>query len=180
MTRPGGGCGGQWRGGGGCSAAQQQWSYFFPLLWLRIKPWKQTIRQWQTWGFRSLGQSQKGCQLSTAGWPRICTWFQWLDPSSKAFPPFPHSKVDCPGPKGLSVKTRKQLAVETLRDQQCIKVTLMLVASCPHRRKHLTSFRFLPFIQVLTWKWRWYEWRRKKGGGWWRNKQDEALGRKEM
>lgn len=103
-----------------------------------------------------------GLQIS---WPipeRLPTLHSWLaqdlhmisvaGPQLKGLPPFPHSKVDCPGPKGLSVKTGKQLAVETLRDQQCIKVTLMLVASCPHRRKHLTSFRFLPFIQVLTWK----------------------------
>lgn len=53
-------------------------------LQVRIMPWKQTIRQWQTWGLRSLGQSQTGCQNSTAGWPRLCRWFHWLGPHSKA------------------------------------------------------------------------------------------------
>lgn len=68
-----------------------------------------------------------------------------------------HSEVHCPGPKGLGVKTRKQLAAETLHEQQYTTVTLILVTSCPSRKNPLTLLWFLPFIQVLTWKWRCYD-----------------------
>lgn len=42
------------------------------------------------------------------------------------------------------------------------KVTLMVAASCPHRKNLLTLTCFLPFIHVLTWKWSRYDrWERK-------------------
>lgn len=82
----------------------------FPVLWVRIMAWKQTIRQRQTRGLRSLSQSQQGCQHSTAGWPGICRWFHWLDPCSK-------SPVTTPSSLSGALKVpvskhRKQLAAE--------------------------------------------------------------------
>lgn len=82
----------------------------FPVLWVRIMAWKQTIRQRQTRGLRSLSQSQQGCQHSTAGWPGICRWFHWLDPCSKS-PVTTLSSLS--GALKVPVsKHRKQLAAE--------------------------------------------------------------------
>ena len=52
------------------------------------------------------------------------------------------------------------------------KVTLMVAASCPHRKNLLTLTCFLPFIHVLTWKWSRYDiWERKGRMDRWQNNE---------
>lgn len=88
--------------------------------------------------------------------PTLHSWLaQNLQMISLVGPPL---WVHCPGPKGLGVKTRKQLAAETL--QTDTKVTLIVGASCLSRKKHLTLLRFLAFTEMLTWNWRWYDGRK--------------------
>lgn len=120
----------------------------FPVLWVRIMPWKQTIRQRQM-------------QRPQISWPipkRLPTLHSWLAQILHmillvALPS--HQKAI------LSSLSRAQRLgchnTETAGSGNTTKatkkMTLMLVASCPGRKNPLTLLLFLPLNRVLTWKW---------------------------
>lgn len=133
----------------------------FPVLWVRIMLWKQTIRQRQMQDLRSVSQAQKTCQHSTAGWPRIYRWFHWSGPPLKG--PFTILS-SLSRAQRFGCQTQKQLAAETLQEQHKNDLNGSCILFRQENPSDIVMFSALYSnvdmeMEVIWWK--------EKGGGEW-------------
>lgn len=141
----------------------------FPVLWVRIMPWKQTIRQRQTQDLWSVSQAQKAAntpQLAGLestddfiGWAPLKGPFTILSSLSRA------QRFGC--------QTQKQLEAETLQEQHKSDLNGSCILFRQENPSDIVMFSALYSNVDMEMEVIW--WKEKGGGGWTDGKQNMKM-----